>query len=102
VSAAASPRRQDARAYDRYYDSYGNRGAQWYREQPYGDARDQNDDAYRSNATRLDMQGYGRDAGYRNRSREITREQPELIERRPEPFWGGGFFRGGGYQFGDD
>jgi hypothetical protein len=65
---AASPRgqdarTQDARGYDRLYDSYGNR---------------------------IDRR-YGRDAGYRTRPRVILREQIE--EPQPEPFWGGGYYR---------
>jgi hypothetical protein len=162
-AAATSPRRQDARGYDRLYDSYGNRRNRSYgntREQSYGDAKEdqsygnrrnrsysntreqasgdskedqsygnrrnrsygnareqasgdarenQDNAAYRSNASRSDTARYGRDSGYRDRSRAITREQPEETDRsfearqpRSEPFWGGGFFRRGGYQSDDD
>jgi hypothetical protein len=115
-SAAASQRR--------LYDSYGNRRERSYgktREQSYGDARgDQDNSGYRSDPSRSDTRRYGRDTHYRNRSRVITREQPEETDRtqrnqvnqatqgnqaleagqsRSEPFWGGGFFRrGDGYR----
>ncbi|HET8918272.1 MAG TPA: hypothetical protein VFN27_01195 [Xanthobacteraceae bacterium] len=128
-TGAASQRRQDARGYDRLYDSYGNRRERSYgrtREQSYGDAADQSygdargdqdNSGYRSDASRSDTRRYGRDTRYRNRSRVITREQPEETDRtqgnqasqgnqaleagrsRSEPFWGGGFFRrGDGYR----
>ena len=120
-SGAASQRR--------LYDSYGTRRERSYgktREQPYGDAADQSDgdargdqdnSGYRSDASRSDTRRYGRDTRYRNRSRVITREQPEETDRtqenrgtqgnqaleagrsRSEPFWGGGSFRrGDGYR----
>jgi hypothetical protein len=94
-----SSRRQQARSYDRLYDSYGNRRDRSYgnaREQFYGDRDNQNDTASQ----------YGRDTRNRGRSRAIGREQPDQSDRtqayetprgRPEPFWGGGFF-GRGYQ----
>jgi hypothetical protein len=86
ASIAASPRGQDARTYNRLYDSYGNP-----RQPLYGDTRgDQDDSGYR-----LDPRRYGRTAGYRTRPRVITPEQLEEPERQPPPFWGGGFFRGG-------
>jgi hypothetical protein len=112
-AAAASPRRQDARTYDRLDDSYGNRKDRSYsntRVQSYGDARgDQDDAASQSDASRPGMRRFGRDERYRGRSRAITREQtgdrPEETDRsqafegtqqpRSEPFWGGGFFRRG-------
>jgi hypothetical protein len=85
--AASSPRGQDARSYDRLYDSYGNRIDRAYGNagQPYyGVMRgDQGDGGYR-----LDPRRYGRTAGYRTRPRVIMREQPP-------PFWGGGYYRGG-------
>jgi hypothetical protein len=68
---AASPARgqdartQDARGYDRLYDSYGNR---------------------------IDRR-YGRTAGYRTRPRVILREQLEESEPPPAPYWGGGYYR---------
>jgi hypothetical protein len=111
-AAASSPRRQDARTYDRLYDSYGNRRDRSYgnrRERSYGDARgDQDDAASRSDASRSEMRRFGRDERYRGRSRAITREQArkqpgetdrtqafEAARPRSEPFWGGGFFRRG-------
>ena len=76
-SAAASQRR--------LYDSYGNRRERSYgktREQSYGDARgDQDNSGYRSDPSRSDTRRYGRDTHYRNRSRVITREQPEETDR---------------------
>jgi hypothetical protein len=87
------------------YSSRRNRSYSNTREQSYGDAReDQNDAASRSDLSRSDTRRYGRDARYRGRSRVIDREQPEETNRtqafesgrpRPEPFWGGGFFRRG-------
>src|SRR5262249_17337751 len=129
ASAASLPRRQDARAYDRLYDSYGNRRDRSYgntrehsygdrrersysntREQPYGDARDDQDNTgYRSDASRSDAGRYGRDARDRSRSRAITRDQPEETDRsiqarqpRSEPFWGGGSLRRGDRYQDDD
>ncbi len=126
-SAAASQRR--------LYDSYGNRRERSYgktreqsygdaAEQSYGDARgDQDNSGYRSDPSRSDTRRYGRDTHYRNRSRVITREQPEETDRtqrnqvnqatqgnqaleagqsRSEPFWGGGFFRRGDGDRDDD
>jgi hypothetical protein len=125
ATATSPPHRQAARSYDRLYDSYGNRRDQSYsrgqaygeasddqeysgrgnrsyrntREQFYGD-RDDRDDA--ASQSRSDTRRYGRDTRYRGRSR--NREQPEETNRnqafesarpRPEPFWGGGFFRRG-------
>jgi hypothetical protein len=100
-SAAASlSRRQDARSYDRLYDSSGDQTQRSYgesREPFYGAARngDQYDSGYRSDSRR-----YRRDAGSRSRSRVITREQPsdqslDARQQRSEPFWGGGFFTRG-------
>jgi len=88
AAAASSRRQQDARSYDRLYDSYGNR-------------RDRNSQESYSPS---DERQYGRDTRSRNRSRFIVREQPDEYDRgqafetsrsRPEPFWGGGFFRRG-------
>jgi hypothetical protein len=123
-SGAASQRR--------LYDSYGNRRERSYgrtRERSYGDAAeqsygyargDQDNSGYRSDASRSDTRRYGRDTRYRNRSRVITREQPEETDRtqrnqatqgnqaleagqsRSEPFWGGGFFRRGDGHGDDD
>jgi hypothetical protein len=98
-----SSRRQQARSYDRLYDSYGNRRDRSYgntREQSYGDRDDQDDTASQ----------YGRDTRNRGRSRVIGRRQPDESDRtqayetpraRPEPFWGGGFFRRGYQDDGD-
>ena len=93
-----SSRRQQARSYDRLYDSYGNRRDRSYgnTREVYGDRDDQNDAASQ----------YGRDTRNRGRSRVIGRQHPDESERnqayetqraRPEPFWGGGFF-GRGYR----
>jgi hypothetical protein len=113
-AAASSPRRRDARGYDRLYDSYGNRRSYGKtREQSYGDASGNQDDAAaRSDPSRSDMRRYGRDARRRNGSRAITREQPEETDRgqaseagrsRSETFWGGGSFRRtNGFQSDDD
>ena len=109
---ASSSRRQDARSYDRLYDSYGNRRDRSYsntREQPYGDARgDQNDAASRSDLSRAEMrrsymQRFGRGARYQNRSQPEDNDRNQASEAnrpRPEPFWGGGSFfrRGNAYQ----
>jgi hypothetical protein len=95
-----SRRWHDARSYDRLYDSYGNARRQFYR--VYRD--DQDDAAARSDQSRSDQRQYGRDTRSRGRSRDIVRDQPdesdrgqsfETSRRRPEPFWGGGFFRRG-------
>jgi hypothetical protein len=107
-ASASPPHRRDARSYDRLYDSYGSRRDRAYsdtRQRSYGDIRDnQNDAASRSDLSRSDTRRYGPDARYRGRSRVIDREQPEQNGRaqafdsarpRPEPFWGGGFFRRG-------
>ena len=113
-ASASSPRRRDARGYDRLYDSYGNRRSYGKtREQSYGDASGNQDDAAaRSDPSRSDMRRYGRDARRRNGSRAITREQPEETDRgqaseagrsRSETFWGGGSFRrSNGFQSNDD
>ena len=119
AAAASSSRRQDARSYDRLYDSYGNRRDRDTQEsygnsrQSYGNGRgqsyrdyykdDQNDAAARSDQSRSDTRQYGRDTRSRGSSRVIVREQPAQSDRshafesrpRPEPFWGGGFFRRG-------
>jgi hypothetical protein len=91
-------RRQDARAYNRLYDSYGDSRNRTYsnaREWSFGDDRDDQHNA----ASRSDnMQ-----QRYRGRSRAIVREGPEKMDRdrrqvieaarrRSEPFWGFGFF----------
>ena len=112
---ASSSRRQDARSYDRLYDSYGNRRDRSYRnarEQPYGDARgDQNNAASRSDLSRAEMrrsylQRFGRDARYQNRSQPEDNDRNQASEAnrpRPEPFWGGsGFFRRGNAYQDDD
>jgi hypothetical protein len=89
---ASPPRGQDARSYDRLYDTYGNRIDRAYgnASQPYyGVMRgDQDDSGYRPDPRR-----YGRAAGYRTRSRVILREQLEAPEPQPAPFWGGGYYR---------
>jgi hypothetical protein len=127
-SSAAAPQRRLHDSYDsRRERSYGKTREQSYgdaAEPSYGDARgDQDNSGYRSDASRSDTPRYGRDTSYRNRSRVITREQPEETDRtqrnqgtqvnqvtqgkqaleagqsRSEPFWGGGFFRrGDGYR----
>jgi hypothetical protein len=112
AGAGSSSARQQARGYDRLYDSYGNRRDRSYgnrREQFYRDRDEQNDTASRSDPSRSDVQQYGRDTRYRGRSRAIGREQPDQSDRsqafesqpRPEPFWGGGFFRRGDQDDGD-
>ena len=65
---AAPSRRQQARGYDRLYDSYGNR-----RDRSYGTTRQQ---------------------FYRD-SDDQTAPPFEATRPRPEPFWGGGSFRRG-------
>ena len=112
---ASSSRRQDARSYDRLYDSYGNRRDRSYgitREQSYGDSRgDQNDAASRSNLSRSEMRRselrrFGRDARYQRRSQPEDNDPNQPFEAnrpRPEPFWGGGgFFRRGNVYQDDD
>jgi hypothetical protein len=104
---ASSSRRQDARTYDRLYDSYGNRRDRSYgnpREQSNGDARDQDDSASRSDLSRSELRrpGHymGRDTRYR-RSQSEDSDRGQAFEARPrsEPFWGGGSFRrGDGYR----
>ena len=121
-ASASSSRWQDARGYDRLYDSYGNRRARSYRnmrEQPYGNARDdqsashgsrgqsygdtrydQDDSASRFDRSRSDSRGYGRDTRYRKRSQPEDNDRGQAVKAgrpRPEPFWGGGFF-GRGYR----
>jgi hypothetical protein len=96
-------RRLDARAYDRFYNSYG-----------YARGRDQSGGGSRYDAERR----YGHYSRYRSRSREIVPEQRQDADRgvdsdmnrgqpdqgnreratevsrpRQEPFWGGGAFR---------
>jgi hypothetical protein len=116
-AAASSRRQQDARGYDRLYDSYGDRrdrnaqdsygntresyGSR--RGQSYRVYRDDQDDAARFDQSRSDQRQYGRDTRSRGRSRVIVRDQDESDRSqafesrpRPEPFWGGGFF-GRGY-----
>jgi hypothetical protein len=97
---ASSSRRQDARTYDRLYDSYGNRRDRSYgnpHEQFNGDAKDQNDSASRS-----EMRRARRDTRYRNRWQSEDNDRGQAFEangRRSEPFWGGGSFsRGDGYR----
>jgi hypothetical protein len=94
--AVPGSRRQDARAYNRLYDSYGDGRNRTYsnaREQSYGDDRDDQHNA----ASRSD----NAQQRYRGRSRTIVREEPEKMDRRQvieaarrrsEPFWGFGFF----------
>jgi len=104
--AASSPRRQDARTYDRLYDSYGNRRDRSYsnnRGQSYGDARgDQDDAASRSGLSRSEMRRFGRDTRYRSRWQPQDSDRNQAFEAsrpRSEPFWGGGSLRrGDGYQ----
>jgi hypothetical protein len=101
---ASSSRRQDARTYDRLYDSYGNRRDRSYgnpREQFNGDARDQDDSASRSDLSRSEMRRLGRDTRYRRWQSEDSDRNQAFEPNRPrsEPFWGGGFFRrGDGYR----
>ena len=118
AAAAVSSRRQDARNYDRLYDSSGNRRDRNVQDsygntrESYGSARgqsyriyrdDQDDAAARSDPSRSDQRQYGRDIRSRGRSRIIVRDQDEsdrsqrfdVGRPRPEPFWGGGFFRRG-------
>jgi hypothetical protein len=110
ASASASPsRRQDARSYDRLYDSYGNRKDRSYgnpREQSYGDARgDRDDAASRSDLSRSEMRRLGRDARYRSRGQREDSDRNQAFEAgrsRPEPFWGGGLFRRGDRYQDDD
>jgi len=112
-ASASSSRRQDARSYDRLYDSYGNRRDRSYsnpREQSYGDAKgDRDGAASRSDLSRSEMRRHGRDLGRDTRDR--SRGQPEDNDRnqafeagrpRPEPFWGGGLFRRGDRYQDDD
>jgi hypothetical protein len=109
ASAASSSRRQDARGYDRLYDSYGNRRDRSFsssnnnREQPYGDAGgDQDGAASRSDLSRSEPRRFGRDARYQRRWQRDDSDRNQVLEGgrpRAEPFWGGGFFRRGyGYQ----
>lgn len=100
-ASASASRRQDARTYDRLYDSYGNRRDRSYgdpREQFNGDARD--DSASRSDLSRSEVRR--RDTRYRSRwqSEDSDRGQAfEANQPRSEPFWGGGSFRrGDGYR----
>jgi hypothetical protein len=109
ASAASSSPRQDARAYDRLYDSYGNRRDRSYgnmRERSYGGANgDQDDAASRSGLSRSEMRRFGRDARYQRRSQPDDSDRNQAIEergQRSEPFWGGGFFRRGGDYRDDD
>jgi len=100
VSAAFSSRRQDARGYDRLYDSYGNRrdrSSSSYsnnREQSFGDARgDQDDAASRSDLSRSEMRRFGRGARYQRRWQRDHNDRNQAFEPsqpRAEPFWGGG------------
>jgi hypothetical protein len=113
AAAGAVRRQQDARSYDRLYDSYGNRRDRSYgntRGQSYSDWRnDQDDAAARSDQSRSDQRQYGRDTRSRGKSRVNVRDQPDdsgrsqgfdVSQPRPEPFWGGGSFRRG-YQYDD-
>jgi hypothetical protein len=101
---ASSSRRQDARTYDRLYDSYGNRGDGSYgnpHEQFNGDAKDRSDSASRSDLSRSEMRRARRDTRYRRwQSEDNDRGQAfEANGQRSEPFWGGGSFRrGDGYR----
>jgi hypothetical protein len=99
-SAASSSRRQDARGYDRLYDSYSNRRDRSFgsdgnnREQSFGDARgDQDDAASRSDLSRSEMRRFGRDARHQRRWHDNDRNQAlEPSQPRAGLFWGGGFF----------
>jgi hypothetical protein len=108
VSASvSSSRRQDARSYDRLYDSYGNRRDRSYsnpREQFNGDARgDRDDAASRSDLSRSEMRLLGRDTRYRGQPEDSDRNQAfEAGRPRPEPFWRGGRFRRGDRYQDDD
>jgi hypothetical protein len=112
AAATSSSRRQDARNYDRLYDSYGNRrdrnaqDSSGNTRETYGSARGQSYRNYRDDqddaAARSDQRQYGRDTRSRGRPRAIVRDQDENDRSqafesrpRPEPFWGGGFFRRG-------
>ena len=100
ASAAFSSRRQDARGYDRLYDSYGNRrdrSSSSYsnnREPSFGDARgDQDDAASRSGLSRSEMRRLRRDARYQRRWQRDHNDRNQAFEPsqpRAEPFWGGG------------
>src|SRR5262249_54841475 len=99
ASTAGSRRQQDARGYDRLYDSYGNRRDRSYgdrrqssRGQSYGNAAGNQDegvsrsdqsrsDQSRPDQSRSDTRQYGRDTRYRGRSRVIVREQPDEGDR---------------------
>jgi hypothetical protein len=98
VSAASSSRRRDARAYDRLYDSYGNRRDRSYgntREQSYGGGSgDQDDAASRSDLSRSEIRHFGRDARYERRRQPDDSDGNQAFEAtrpRSEPFWGGGY-----------
>lgn len=102
-ASASASRRQDARTYDRLYDSYGNRRDRSYgnpREQINGDARDQDDSASRSDVSRSEMRR--RDTRHRSRWQSEDNDRNQAFEpnrSRSEPFWGGGSFRrGDGYR----
>src|SRR5215471_7893167 len=100
AAAAFSSRRQDARGYDRLYDSYGDRrdrSSSSYsnnREPSFGDARgDQDDAASRSGLSRSEMRRLRRDARYQRRWQRDHNDRNQAFEPsqpRAEPFWGGG------------
>jgi hypothetical protein len=105
---ASSSRRQDARTYDRLYDSYGNRRDSSYsnpREQFNGDARDQDDSASRSDLSRAEMRRLRHETRYRSRRQSDDNDRGQAFEgnrQQSEPFWGGGSFRrGDGYRDND-
>jgi hypothetical protein len=98
VSATSSSPRQDARAYDRLYDSYGNRRDRPYgntRERSYGGASgDQDDAASRSGLSRSEMRRFGHDTRYQRRWQPDDSDRNQAFEgrgQRSEPFWGGGY-----------
>jgi len=80
-AAASSARRQDARTYDRLYDSYSNRRSR-HRDMSHVITPEQPEESDRTQGT---------EAGFR------------AAQPRSEPFWGGGSFRrGDGYESDDD
>ncbi|MBO0718115.1 MAG: hypothetical protein J2P55_12360, partial [Rhizobiales bacterium] len=84
----------------RLYDSYGNRRDQRYsntRERSYGDVRGDQDDAASWSGPSRDTRRFGRDTRYRSRWQGDDDDRNQAFEPRPrpEPFWGGGFFRRG-------
>jgi hypothetical protein len=99
VDAAAAPgsRRQDARAYNRLYDSYGNR-----RDGSYSNSGGNPRDRSYSNARVLEDVDTDRTP---IRRRDRVKDRRHMIEAAhpwPEPFWRGGFFGSGDRGFRDD